>query len=258
MKPRYDNHSETDLPTALTPPAVATEVGDDIAKRVTDLAISSVLLVAFLPVLTAIACAIRLESAGPVLYRGERIGRGAVPFGMLKFRKMNEHASGPRLTRRDDIRFTRIGRLLARTKLDELPQLLNVLRGEMSLVGPRPEDPAFVAEAGPRFLPVLRVRPGITGLSQVHFAREYEQLAGDDPVQTYVREILPRKIEMDSFYAEHRTWWLDLKILGWTGLALIKPLEVELPAHGTDVRVRRARPSGGSIVLSPHQGNGNG
>lgn len=216
-----------------------TQARGDLAKRVTDVAVAGISLLALAPIWMAIAIAIRLDSAGPLLFQGERVGRGGVRFRMFKFRKMSEYASGPALTTADDDRFTRIGKFLARTKLDELPQLLNVLRGEMSVVGPRPEDPKFVELAGPRFRPVLRVRPGITGLSQLHFAREYEHLAGDDPEGTYIRDVLPRKIAMDVFYAENRTWLMDVKIIAWTGLVLITRLEVVLPALGADVSVRR-------------------
>lgn len=236
MKPTEDTTPWLADPPVRTP---VSHAGGDLAKRITDITLASLSLVALAPIWTAVAIAIRLESAGPVLFQGERVGRGGVRFRMFKFRKMRENASGPALTTTDDVRFTRIGKFLARTKLDELPQLLNVLRGEMSVVGPRPEDPKFVELAGPAFRPVLRARPGITGLSQVHFAREHEHLAGGDPEGAYIRDVLPRKIAMDTFYAENRTWLMDIKIIAWTGMVLATRLEVVLPAHGADVRVRR-------------------
>src|SRR5205823_1367512 len=124
----------------------------------------------------AAALAIRLESRGSVLYRCRRVGQGGHEFSMLKFRKMQRDAAGGPLTAADDERFTRIGKLLAKTKLDEVPQLWNVLRGTMSLVGPRPEDPSFVSMLVSEYEQILRIKPGITGLSQLAFARETEIL----------------------------------------------------------------------------------
>jgi lipopolysaccharide/colanic/teichoic acid biosynthesis glycosyltransferase len=149
---------------------------------------------------------------------------------MFKFRKMHDGASGPALSSPDDVRFTRLGSFLARTKLDELPQLINVLIGEMSLVGPRPEDPAFVELRHEAYSMILEVRPGITGLSQLAFASETDVLDPDDRMGHYVGRILPQKIGMDTLYAQQRSLGMDLKVLWWTLRAVV---------GGTHVAVHR-------------------
>src|SRR3712207_3739205 len=141
-------------------------------KRSLDFTVAALLLTAALPVIALVAIIIKLDSRGPVFYRASRIGHRGLPLRMLKFRKMHHHATGPALTMADDHRFTRVGEWLARTKLDELPQLWNVVKGDMSLIGPRPEDPSFVAMHLEEFAELLRVRPGVTGLSQLAFAEE--------------------------------------------------------------------------------------
>src|SRR3954451_286943 len=170
-------------------------------KRAADVAVSLAVLTVTLPLIAMVAAAIVLDSRGPVFYRAERIGRGGRPLRMLKFRKMHHNASGAPLTMAQDARFTRIGRLLARTKIDELPQLWHVLRGEMSLIGPRPEDPGFVAERSMDYDEILQVRPGITGLSQIAFADESEILCKVDPLAHYRSRIFPQKIRLDRMYA---------------------------------------------------------
>ena len=141
-------------------------------KRVLDVVVAASLLVLASPLIAVLAVAVRLESRGPAFYRCRRVGRNGHVLRMLKFRKMRDGASGPALAAPDDARFTRLGGFLARTKLDEVPQLWTVLKGEMSLVGPRPEDPTFVALEREAYDEILSVRPGITGLSQLAFARE--------------------------------------------------------------------------------------
>lgn len=193
----------------------------DAVKRATDIVIAGSLLVATAPVLAVLSIAIGLDSPGPVFYRARRVGRDGAPFDMLKFRKMRDGAGGPRLTSGDDERFTRIGGLLARTKLDELPQLWNVLRGQMSMVGPRPEDPRYVELAADAFRDVLRVRPGITGLSQIVYVNEHEELAVPDPEARYLSTILPRKLELDRLYIDRRSWRLDIRLIVWTMRAIV-------------------------------------
>ena len=163
---------------------------------------------------------------------------------MLKFRKMVEGATGHALTGDVDPRFTRIGRLLARTKLDELPQLWNVLRGQMSLVGPRPEDAGFVELHESEYREILTVRPGITGLGQLAFAKEAEILDPGDMVGHYVDRILPQKVHLDLLYARTRTLRGDLRILVWTVLARHPACERgrQSPhgrAHSASTRARR-------------------
>lgn len=185
-------------------------------ERCFDIALTIVLLPAILVVGAAIALAVYLDSAGPVIYRSVRVGRGGQPFAMLKFRKMHGEAAGHPLTVEDDERFTPIGRFLAGTRLDELPQFLNVLRGEMRLVGPRPELECFVAEFADQYAEVLTVTPGITGNAQLRFADEKSLLSGPDPAATYRDQLLPVKIEIDLEYVRSRSLSKDLLILART------------------------------------------
>jgi lipopolysaccharide/colanic/teichoic acid biosynthesis glycosyltransferase len=161
---------------------------------------------------------------------------------MLKFRKMRVGVSGSALTAPRDERFTPVGRILARTKLDELPQLWNVLVGEMSLVGPRPEDPSFVARDGDAFARILRVRPGITGLSQLAFACESDILDPLDRDGDYVRRILPQKVRLDELYAERRTLAMDVRILAWTAAAVLLRRNVAVNRVSGRLTLRRPRP----------------
>jgi lipopolysaccharide/colanic/teichoic acid biosynthesis glycosyltransferase len=199
---------------------------DRALKRTIDIAFSGILLVLTSPLIAVLALAIRLDSPGPAFYRCRRVGLRGRALHMLKFRKMHDGASGPALSSPDDVRFTRLGSFLARTKLDELPQLWNVLMGEMSLVGPRPEDPAFVELRREAYSMILEVRPGITGLSQLAFATETEVLDPDDRMGHYVNRILPQKIAMDSLYAKEHTLAMDIKILWWTLRAVVGGREV--------------------------------
>lgn len=175
-------------------------------------------LLLLLPALLAIGVAIKLDSAGPVFHAATRVGRGGRLFTLYKFRTMIQGAAtlGPGITGARDPRVTRVGAFLRRSKLDELPQLWNVVRGEMRLVGPRPEDPRFVALYGPDQQLVLSVWPGITGPSQLAFYNEEELLAMGEPETLYVREILPRKLALDLAYASHHSFFDDLHIIGQT------------------------------------------
>ena len=217
--------------------------GDAIAQRATDILLSGVLLVLAAPLWAVLAAAIRIESPGPVLYRAKRIGRFERPFHMLKFRKMYDGAAGPALTMDDDERFTRMGRFLAHSKLDELPQLWNVLKGEMSLVGPRPEDARYVAAHPEAYREVLRVRPGITGLSQIRYRREFEHLVGEDFEAFYLQTLLPDKLAIDKYYASHQTWLLNVKVLVWTAVALLRGGELHLSPLASHVAFRQTRRS---------------
>ena len=132
-----------------------------------------------------------------------------------------------------------MGRFLSLTKLDELPQLWNVIRGEMSLVGPRPEDPKFVALHPTEYDEILQVTPGITGLCQLAFAREGELLASDDRVDAYVEYLLPQKVQLDVLYASRRTLAMDLRILVWTAVAVVLRREVAVGRETGRLSVRR-------------------
>jgi lipopolysaccharide/colanic/teichoic acid biosynthesis glycosyltransferase len=199
---------------------------DRSVKRWIDFTVAGVLLLLASPLIAVLAVLIRLESPGPAFYRCRRVGALGRPLNMLKFRKMHDGAKGPSLAAPDDARFTRLGSFLARTKLDELPQLWNVLTGEMSLVGPRPEDPAFVEMNQKAYTTILEVRPGITGLSQLAFASESDVLDPSDRLGHYVRNILPQKIGMDRLYAARRSVRMDLRILWWTARAVVAKRDV--------------------------------
>jgi len=192
-----------------------------MVKRAFDLVVSTVALLALLPLFVILGLMIRLDSPGRAFFRQVRIGRHARPFEILKFRSMIEQA-GPQVTVAGDIRVTRIGRFLRRTKLDELPQLFNVFKGEMSLVGPRPEVPRYVDlyPAAVRDL-VLSVRPGLTDEAAIEFVEEGEILAQSaDPEVTYVQEVLPKKLAIYAAYARNRTFGGDIRILMRTLLRL--------------------------------------
>ena len=184
------------------------------SKRALDVTVGSVALAFAIPVLAGVAIAMRLSGdRGPFLYRARRVGEGATTFTVLKVRTMIPGTSGPNLTMSGDPRVTRLGRLLRRYRIDELPQLLNVVRGEMSLVGPRPEDPAFVDLSDPLHRRVFSARPGITGLAQLAFHNEADLLRGPDAEGRYRTEILPAKLRLDAAYLDRRSTMMDVKIL---------------------------------------------
>ena len=203
------------------------------AKRLFDFLAATFGLVLLAPVFAYLAWRIRRDSPGPVFYRGPRLGRGGRVFQILKFRTMYERPqsyAGPRITTQDDPRITRLGKWLRDTKLNELPQLWNVLVGEMSLVGPRPEDPelgqAWPAEVRQE---VLSVRPGITSPASVQFRHEEGLLAGGPLMSTYMESIVPSKLRLDQLYVRHRSFWLDLDTLFWTVMLLVPRLDSYAP-----------------------------
>jgi lipopolysaccharide/colanic/teichoic acid biosynthesis glycosyltransferase len=210
------------------------------AKRLLDIVAAATLLLVLLPLIVVVAAAIKLDSRGPAFFRCRRVGYRGLEFDMLKFRKMVHDASGGALTAPEDARFTRLGRILAKTKLDEIPQLWNVLTGDMSLVGPRPEDAGFVEICKDDYRHILLVRPGITGLSQLAFARESEILDPDDRHGHYVEKLLPAKARMDSLYVSRRTFGMDLKILLWTAAAVL--LRLEVAVHRQSGQLSRRQP----------------
>lgn len=196
-----------------------------MTKRLFDIVAAAIGLLALAPILLLLACWIRLDSPGPVLYRQQRVGRHGTLFWIYKFRTMC-HAcrDGPLLTIGCDERITRAGRLLRAYKLDELPQLFNVLTGSMSLVGPRPEVARYVA-----FYPesvrreVLSVAPGITDWASIAYRQENAILGeAHDPEQAYLDEVLPAKLVFYQRYVRERSFLLDLRIIGGTLAALIR------------------------------------
>ena len=188
-----------------------------MAKRAFDLLGASLALVLLWPLMLAIAAAIKLDSRGPVLFRQQRVGRHGVPFRIHKFRTMVADAPqrGPALTVGPDVRITRIGHWLRSTRLDELPQLIDVLAGHMSLVGPRPELPQYVAHYPAALRErALSVRPGITDPSSLLYLNEAELLArAADPEREYIEVILPRKLQCAADYAAQANLRSDLTVL---------------------------------------------
>lgn len=195
-----------------------------VSKRIFDLLVSALGLIILSPIFALIALLIRLTSPGPVFYRARRVGQGGREFTLYKFRSMVADADrrGPGITAAGDPRVTSIGRVLRRTKLDELPQLWNVLRGDMSLVGPRPEDPRYVALYTPAQRRVLDVRPGITSLASIEYRNEEAVLHGPDWEQRYIHEVMPAKLAIDLRYVQRATLFTDLLIILRTLLALFR------------------------------------
>lgn len=192
----------------------------DAVRRFLDSVLALALLLLLLPVLLTIALLVLGTSRGPLFYRQIRVGRGGRLFQICKFRTMQPQSDrlGPAVTSSDDTRVTPIGRVLRHTKLDELPQLWNVIRGEMSLVGPRPQVPRLVDHFDPALRHiVLHVRPGMTGPAALRFRREESLLAGqEDREGFYITQILPVKLEMDVRYVQTRSLGHDLRILTQT------------------------------------------
>jgi lipopolysaccharide/colanic/teichoic acid biosynthesis glycosyltransferase len=187
------------------------------AKRAFDLTAGSLALVVAAPILAVVAVAMRLSGdRGPFLHRARRVGEGGTLITVLKVRTMRAGVGGSTLTLADDPRVTRLGRFIRRYRIDELPQLVNVLRGEMSLVGPRPEDPRFVDLSIPLHRRVFTARPGITGPTQLAFRDESAWLVGPDAERRYRDEILPAKLRVDADYLSRRSTMLDLRILART------------------------------------------
>jgi lipopolysaccharide/colanic/teichoic acid biosynthesis glycosyltransferase len=205
------------------------------ARRLVDLTAALFLLVLASPLLLLIGAAVRLQDGGPVFFRQERIGCGGRPFRLWKFRTMSTGRSGAAITRSGDSRITAVGKFLRAYKLDELPQLWNVLRGDMSLIGPRPEVPCFVDGRNPVWQAVHSVRPGITDLATLVYRDEERILAGfADPERGYRETVLPAKLALNLEYLERRSALRDLKLL------LLTVRYSFLPAGFDAERVKRA------------------
>ena len=215
-------------------------------KRAFDIVVALVGLVFFSPLMLIIAVFIKLDSPGSVFYRAPRVGKGGRPFRMYKFRTMVADADkiGPAITVDKDPRITRMGAHLRRSRLDEIPQLIDVLRGEMSMVGPRPEAPYYVEKYSPEQREVLMVKPGMTAPAQIAFRHEEEALSNAETLEDeYMSVILPPKLAMDLQYIEQQSLSLDLKILFQTAWVLladrlrvrsqrqVKPSQPEHPAQ---------------------------
>jgi lipopolysaccharide/colanic/teichoic acid biosynthesis glycosyltransferase len=188
---------------------------ESAAKRSLDLALAAILLVVSSPVMLVCMALVKLTSSGPAIYKQTRLGRGRRPFTIYKIRTMannNEAATGARWATVNDPRITTIGRFLRASHLDELPQLWNIVRGEMSLVGPRPERPEFISKLElsiDNYAERMQVRPGVTGLAQVHLPPDVDL------------ESVRRKLVYDRYYVANATLWLDLRLLIVTGMYIL-------------------------------------
>jgi len=197
-----------------------------MAKRLFDIIVAFLGLILISPFLLVIALAIKLDSPGSVLYNGVRVGKGGKSFRMHKFRTMVPNADkiGGPSTAGDDVRLTRVGKFLKKFQLDELPQVFNVLKGEMSLVGPRPEVPFYVDMMSERERSaILSVRPGMTDWASLWNFHEGEILRGSvDPEKTYQEKIRPEKIRLQMKYVREKSFLVDLKIIGQTLLKIFQ------------------------------------
>ena len=184
-------------------------------KRGFDVVASGIGLIVLSPMFIVIAIAIRRDSKGPVFYKARRVGRYGKVFRLYKFRSMVVDADqkGPGITSAGDTRITSVGRFLRRTKLDELPQLINVLRGDMSLVGPRPEDPRYVELYTSEQREILQYRPGITSMASLTYRNEDQFLTGSDWEQRYINEIMPAKLTIDLKYCLHANVFADIWLI---------------------------------------------
>lgn len=206
------NAAQSELPGTV-PERLAYET----SKRVFDVALALSGLVLLSPILFGIAISVKASSPGPVFYRGVRAGRYGRTFRIFKFRSMVVGADlGAGTTSRADSRVTSVGRFLRRHKLDELPQLLNVLSGEMSLVGPRPELPRYTEQYRGDEALILTVRPGITDYSSLRFSNLNDLVSDDDPDSDFEANILPEKNALRVKYVRERGMWLDLKLIALT------------------------------------------
>ena len=192
--------------------------------RLLDIVASLLALILLSPLFLLVALLIKIDSPGPIFYRAQRVGKGGQLFQLYKFRSMVKGADkhGPGITTSGDIRITPAGRILRRTKIDELPQLINVLKGDMSLVGPRPEDPRYVASYTPEQRQVLDVRPGITSAASLAYRHEEQILTGPDWETVYRTEILPAKLAIDIAYLSKRTCFSDLFLILRTVLNMFR------------------------------------
>ena len=186
--------------------------------RVLDLSASAAGLLLLFPLFLILAVLVKLDSPGPVFYRARRAGQFGRPFTLYKFRSMRADAdqTGPAITTANDKRITKIGHFLRRTKLDELPQLINVLKGEMSLVGPRPEDMSYIEFYTAEQSKILNIRPGITSMASLQYRDEASELVGAEWEKMYITEIMPAKLAIDLDYMTRRTLWSDIVLIAKT------------------------------------------
>ncbi|RZL10684.1 MAG: sugar transferase [Rubrivivax sp.] len=197
-----------------------------MSKRLFDVLMSTLGLLILGPSLLLIGLAVKLDSPGPVFFRQERVGRFGRPFRIHKFRTMRHdpQGAGPQITVGGDARITRVGGVLRQGKLDELPQLIDVWMGTMSLVGPRPEVPRYVAHYPPELREkVLSVRPGITDIASIEYRDESAVLArAADPEHAYLNEVLPHKLALAAQYVDQASVWTDVKLIARTIVVIVR------------------------------------
>ena len=203
----------------ITPPGP----GKMAVKRIFDVCCAAVGLVLTSPILLAASVAVGTTSPGGVLFRQERMGRGGKPFTIYKFRSMRKDNAGLKITTGHDARVTTVGKFLRKSKIDELPQLWNVLKGDMSFVGPRPEVKEYTDLYNEEQRQIFLVRPGITDLASIEFRNENDLLTNsDDPNRTYIEEIMPRKIDLGLTYIENLSLGYDIKLILRTLITVIR------------------------------------
>ncbi|HEX9344113.1 MAG TPA: sugar transferase [Actinomycetota bacterium] len=212
-----------------------------VPRRALDLLVAGLALVVLSPVFGVVALLVRLSSPGAVLFRQSRVGQGGVPFTLLKFRTMRAGASGPNVTTADDLRLTPLGKLLRLAGLDELPQLLNILRGEMTLVGPRPETPDLASRYLPGCEDVFRYRPGLTGPAAVRLRDRDELRSVDEDLEEYyLQVVVPAKVTVDLDFLAAPTLRRTCGVMGETLLYIV-----------TGGRTRRTQPLGTVTLARP-------
>lgn len=197
-----------------------------MTKRIFDLSVSVILLVLFAPFYLLIALLIKLDSFGPVHYKALRVGKNGRLFKLFKFRtmKVNSSNSGPAITQKSDPRITRVGKVLREIKVDEIPQLWNVILGDMSLVGPRPEDPRYVEKYDEEQRRVLLVKPGLSSPASIEYRHEEKLLStqAENLEDYYVRQVMPKKLKIDLDYVENQSLIRDVAICFKTAYTIIK------------------------------------
>lgn len=197
--------------------------GTMAAKRLFDIVCSAAGLLVLSPVLLITALLVGLTSPGGVLFKQERMGKDGIPFTIYKFRSMRKDNRGLKITTNQDSRITPVGKVLRKTKLDELPQLFNVLKGDMSFVGPRPEVREYTDLYTEEQRQIFLVRPGITGKASIEFRNENELLSeSEDPNRTYIEEIMPKKLELDMEYIPNASVLYDIGLIFKTLITVIR------------------------------------
>jgi len=210
-----------------TPAGMFSRWNHSAGKRAFDLVCAGSLLLLISPLLLVVALAVKCTTDGPIFFRHHRVGKNGSLFDVLKFRTMsaNPQQAGPNVTRSGDPRITSVGKLLRKWKLDELPQLINVVRGEMSLVGPRPDAPQYIRELSPQQKQVLMLSPGITGAASLRYRDEETVLSrvpANDLEHFYCTELLPAKVRLDTDYAHRANFLTDFILLLRTGAAIFR------------------------------------